>query len=55
MSLGAPDPATNQVKGVDADEPLICGPEHCFAAFDALYCALTPQSTPITPLFPDDK
>jgi len=53
MSLVAPDPAADQVKGVD--ESLICGPEHCFAAFDALYCALTPHSKPIAPHFPDDK
>lgn len=31
-----------------------CTPEHCFHAFDALYCALT-DSTPISPSFPDEK
>lgn len=29
-------------------------PEHCFHAFDALYCSLTDQS-PIPPEFADDK
>ncbi|KAI9574984.1 alport syndrome [Boletus coccyginus] len=31
-----------------------CTPEHCFHAFDALYCDLT-GSTPILPSFPDGK
>ncbi|KAJ8588789.1 alport syndrome [Rhizopogon salebrosus TDB-379] len=30
----------------------VCKPEHCFHAFDALYCALT-SSEPIPPTFPD--
>ncbi|CAL1701345.1 unnamed protein product [Somion occarium] len=51
MSLIPPDP----VSGVDSgDEPQICAPEHCFHAFDALFCALTSKK-PIPPVFPDDK
>lgn len=42
----------------EADEheaaPSVATPEHCFHAFDALYCALTgAQSVP--PKFPDEK
>ncbi|KAF8916785.1 alport syndrome [Mucidula mucida] len=33
----------------------VCTEEHCFHAFDALYCALTPGARPISPEFPDDK
>ncbi|KAI0069979.1 hypothetical protein K474DRAFT_1687611 [Panus rudis PR-1116 ss-1] len=36
------------------DEPQICTPEHCFHAFDALYCALTSKK-PIPPKFPNEK
>ncbi|KAG1780336.1 alport syndrome [Suillus placidus] len=32
----------------------VCTPEHCFRAFDALYCALT-SSKPISPNFADEK
>jgi len=32
----------------------ICTPEHCYHAFDALFCALT-GATPLAPQFPDDK
>jgi hypothetical protein len=31
-----------------------CIPEHCYHAFDALYCALT-DADPISPSFPDGK
>jgi len=31
-----------------------CTPEHCYHAFDALFCALTGE-TPLDPKFPDDK
>lgn len=31
-----------------------CTPEHCFHAFDALYCALT-GGTPVSPSFVDEK
>jgi len=51
MSLVAPDPAAEVSK--DA-EPLVCGPEHCFHAFDALFCALTGNQA-MPPKFPDDK
>ncbi|KAJ7477063.1 alport syndrome [Mycena galericulata] len=52
MSLVPPSP--------DADVPKpqvgsdICTAEHCFHAFDALYCALT-SASPIAPRFADDK
>jgi AMME syndrome candidate gene 1 protein len=45
MSNAAPDKSASES---------VCGPEHCFHAFDALYCALTDEE-PIPPLFPDDK
>ncbi|TFK29262.1 alport syndrome [Coprinopsis marcescibilis] len=32
----------------------VCIPEHCYYAFDTLYCALTSEQ-PIPPAFPDDK
>ncbi|KAH6915214.1 alport syndrome [Coprinopsis sp. MPI-PUGE-AT-0042] len=32
----------------------VCLPEHCFYAFDTLYCSLT-REEPIPPQFPDDK
>lgn len=32
----------------------VCLPEHCFRAFDALYCALT-SNEPIQPTFPDEE
>ncbi|VDC06204.1 unnamed protein product [Peniophora sp. CBMAI 1063] len=35
-------------------ENQVCKPEHCFQAFDALYCALT-DDEPIEPTFADDK
>lgn len=43
-SLAEPAPTEDQ----------ICTPEHCYYAFDTLYCALT-GSRPIAPKFPDDK
>jgi len=51
MSLVAPDPAAEVSK--DA-EPLVCGPEHCFHAFDALFCSLTGNKV-MPPKFSDDK
>jgi hypothetical protein len=51
MSLLPLHPAGGQT-AVEVDEA--CVPEHCFHAFDALYCALT-DSTPIPPSFPDEK
>ncbi|KAJ7667678.1 alport syndrome [Mycena polygramma] len=52
MSLVPPNP------DADADKPQagsdICTSEHCFHAFDALYCALT-SASPIAPGFADDK
>ncbi|KAF9246921.1 alport syndrome [Melanogaster broomeanus] len=52
MSLLPIDPAGGQT-AVKADKKT-CTPEHCFQAFDTLYCALT-DSTPIPPSFPDEK
>ncbi|KAE9404421.1 hypothetical protein BT96DRAFT_964179 [Gymnopus androsaceus JB14] len=43
---------------VDKQEPVesqVCTVEHCFHAFDALYCALTPLAKPIPPTFLDEK
>jgi len=51
MSLVPPDPAADVSKEA---EIAVCGPEHCFHAFDALYCALT-RNKPVSPNFPDDK
>ncbi|KIJ70452.1 hypothetical protein HYDPIDRAFT_143849 [Hydnomerulius pinastri MD-312] len=36
------------------EEDNVCTLEHCFHAFDALYCALT-DSAPIAPAFSDEK
>lgn len=36
------------------DEVQICTPEHCFHAFDTLFCELTSKN-PIPPKFPDEK
>lgn len=36
------------------DEQQVCLPEHCFHAFDTLYCALTHRD-PVPPAFPDEK
>lgn len=49
MSLFPPNPASEKSHRSSA-----CIPEHCFYAFDTLYCALT-SATPIPPPFPDDK
>ena len=35
-------------------EDQVCKPEHCYHAFDTLYCALT-DDEPIEPTFADDK
>jgi len=51
MSLLPADPAAGRIEGSESN---VCLPEHCFHAFDALYCALVP-ATPIDPKFPDDK
>ncbi|KAI0052605.1 hypothetical protein FA95DRAFT_1242039 [Auriscalpium vulgare] len=51
MALVPPDPAAGPL--AQSEQPL-CKPEHCFHAFDALYCALT-GADPIPPQFPDDK
>ena len=38
---------------IDAEDN-VCTPEHCFYAFDTLYCELT-GDTPIKPKFADEK
>ena len=38
----------------DADLDNVCTQEHCFHAFDTLYCDLT-RAKPISPTFLDDK
>jgi len=48
MSLLPLDPPANST------DDQVCIPEHCFRAFDTLFCALT-SSEPIPPSFPDDK
>ncbi|KAJ7087175.1 AMMECR1 domain-containing protein [Mycena belliarum] len=52
MSLVPPDPGAEEPKPQADDD--ICTAEHCFHAFDALYCALT-SATPIAPHFAADK
>ncbi|KZT27034.1 hypothetical protein NEOLEDRAFT_1177206 [Neolentinus lepideus HHB14362 ss-1] len=52
MSLVPSDPAAGQVEG--EAQSSVCIREHCFHAFDTLYCALT-HSKPIPPKFPDEK
>lgn len=51
MALVPPDPAANEGPA----DPSVCTAAHCFHAFDALFCALTPSAAPIAPEFPDDK
>ncbi|KAN0097755.1 AMMECR1 domain containing protein [Tylopilus felleus] len=51
MSLLPVNPAGGQT-AVEDDKT--CTPEHCFHAFDTLYCALA-GSTPIPPSFLDEK
>jgi len=51
MSLLPSDPAAGGIKESGSD---VCLPEHCFHAFDALYCALT-FASPIEPKFPNGK
>ena len=51
MSLLPADPAAGRIEESGSDD---CLPEHCFHAFDALYCALVP-ATPVDPTFPDYK
>ncbi|TEB35546.1 alport syndrome [Coprinellus micaceus] len=48
-SLIPPNPAAK-----DQDGDNVCTPEHCYYAFDTLYCALT-SSKPIPPTFADEK
>jgi len=48
MSLLPPDPSPSST------DDQVCIPEHCFHAFDALFCALT-SNDPIPPTFPDGK
>ncbi|EIM85546.1 uncharacterized protein STEHIDRAFT_99133 [Stereum hirsutum FP-91666 SS1] len=52
MALVPPDPAAHAIPETEQDN--ICLPEHCYQAFDALYCSLT-DAEPVPPLFADDK
>ncbi|KAK7470985.1 hypothetical protein VKT23_002399 [Stygiomarasmius scandens] len=52
MSLVPPAPASDIVEKPGSD---ICTTDHCFHAFDALYCDFVRSATPIPPSFPDDK
>ncbi|KAG7096678.1 hypothetical protein E1B28_004092 [Marasmius oreades] len=51
MSLIPPDPAKDSAP---LSKTQACIPEHCYYAFDSLYCALSPSATPIAPTFVDD-
>ncbi|KAF5393949.1 hypothetical protein D9757_000314 [Collybiopsis confluens] len=52
MSLVPPSPA---IDGQEHSETQVCTAEHCFHAFDVLYCALTPSANPVPPKFADEK
>jgi hypothetical protein len=52
MALIPPNPAAEKLESETAQD--VCIPEHCYHAFDALYCALT-NANPIHPVFPDEK
>ncbi|RDB20500.1 AMMECR1-like protein [Hypsizygus marmoreus] len=54
MSLLPPDLALGSTVKEDLGSDEVCLLEHCFYAFDALYCALT-DATPIDPAFPNHK
>jgi len=56
MSLLPLKPATDVeiIEGSTDSYSDVCLPEHCFHAFDALYCALT-SAKKIQPSFPDHK
>lgn len=54
MALVPPNPAAD-LKGLEPEVAQdVCIPEHCYHAFDTLYCALT-NAEPIPPAFPDEK
>jgi len=53
MSLVPPNPVAGDLKAAASNDS-VCTPEHCFHAFDALYCALT-SNEQISPKFADDK
>jgi len=53
MSLIPSDPAAAQA-AEETQSGSVCLPEHCFYAFDTLYCALKSAKS-IPPAFPDDK
>ncbi|GJE84416.1 AMMECR1 family protein [Phanerochaete sordida] len=50
-TLAPADPAADQPA---VEEPQVCLPEHCFYAFDTLFCELT-NKKPLVPKFPDEK
>ncbi|KXN86300.1 AMMECR1-like protein [Leucoagaricus sp. SymC.cos] len=54
MALVPPNPAA-ELKDLESETAQdVCIPEHCYHAFDALYCALK-YVEPIPPAFPDEK
>ncbi|KAF8211481.1 AMMECR1 domain-containing protein [Mycena galopus ATCC 62051] len=54
MSLVPPNPDADADSAKLQAGSDLCTPEHCFHAFDALYCALT-HAPPIAPSFANDK
>ena len=51
MALTPQDPAS-ELSFAEGDN--VCTPEHCFYAFDAIYCALTGDE-PLDAPFADEK
>ncbi|KAL0580923.1 hypothetical protein V5O48_001117 [Marasmius crinis-equi] len=51
-SLIPPDPAKDTAAPSKSE---VCVPEHCYHAFDTLYCALVPGAKPIDPTFANDE
>lgn len=49
------DSSLSLSKPLDPDIDAICTADHCFHAFDALYCALTSGAKSIAPHFANDK
>jgi AMME syndrome candidate gene 1 protein len=52
MSLLPLNPAVDRQ---EPSESKVSTAEHCFYAFDTLYCALVPSAQPIAPTFADEK
>ncbi|KAF6762834.1 alport syndrome [Ephemerocybe angulata] len=54
MSLIPPNPTANEHHDAKDGDNDACRPEHCYYAFDTLYCALT-SAKAIPPTFADEK